>query len=438
MRLSSTAIVLRLGYIGVLAIATLSDLELNADVAGAVSRLDRALRPQYGLSDVIDAVRNVALFAGWGALWVASTSAAGLRWAIRRVGITGASLSLILESVQLFSPTRTASFLDLGTNTGGALAGAAIILGLIKSVAAFRRKKSYLGLPTFVLAAGYCGAIALEAIVPSTRSQTIPDVYGGPVARFRSAFDVLDTSVSGGVPWVDFFLFFPLGILGVAALVEFRMPRRVAAIVMTLIGSVGALAAELVRGFAALPIQFNVAILHAVAVATGAMIAAVGLGPFSKKFRGRRRPLVVTVSYMAVLAAWAWHPFGIQTDLELIAAQFDLARLIPLQAQAWRTDLFSVADVGRAFCLYFPLGALLAVWPVRRYGPLRAAIPGVMLVVLLELSQGLLIDRFVDGTDMLVGTAGLLIGWRAMRLAGLEPHGSLVVPRGAQSVQYSS
>jgi glycopeptide antibiotics resistance protein len=112
-------------------------------------------------------------------------------------------------------------------------------------------------------------------------------------------------------------------------------------------------------------------------------------------------------------------------DGELIRQQFSLERLVPLQGLASR-DLFTVADVVKPFFLFFPLGALLAVWPLRRRGALGYCLPAIYLAVITEIGQGFVEGRFFDGTDLLIQCAAAAIGWLVVRQAGYEVYGGVL------------
>src|SRR5690606_2883880 len=107
----------RVGYLLVLAVATLSALQLDADPAAVTERLRRMLVPSISARDAIDGARNLVLFAGWGLVWV--LTARRPRWwvTVAAATVTGAVLSLSVELVQAFSRTRRASILDLMTNS---------------------------------------------------------------------------------------------------------------------------------------------------------------------------------------------------------------------------------------------------------------------------------------------------------------------------------
>lgn len=106
--------------------------------------------------------------------------------------------------------------------------------------------------------------------------------------------------------------------------------------------------------------------------------------------------------------------------------QLTLERLTPLAAHAMRFDLFSAVDLLRDFALFFPVGALLAVWPLRREGRLSGPLPGIYLVCLIEAGQLFLSERLFDTTDALVGISAVLIGWIIVRRSGFSTYGELV------------
>jgi VanZ family protein len=100
-----------------------------------------------------------------------------------------------------------------------------------------------------------------------------------------------------------------------------------------------------------------------------------------------------------------------------------------------RMDFFSVVDVCSPFFLYLPFGALLAVWPLRRQGPLRGPLPGVYLAIAFEALQVLIAGRLPDITDALVQASAVLVGWAIMRRTGYPKRGVLrAEPRVAPSV----
>src|SRR5437870_2735845 len=114
----------RWGYVAVVLLATLTQLHFSSDLTAAGERLVRAFTPSLGWRDAIDGLRNTVLFAGLGAVWVVTSRSGNVRAEIRRATLVGLALSATVEGLQVFSPVRTASIVDVTTNTLGALLGA--------------------------------------------------------------------------------------------------------------------------------------------------------------------------------------------------------------------------------------------------------------------------------------------------------------------------
>src|SRR5947208_1305999 len=171
----------RWGYVAVVLLATLTQLHFSSDLTAAGERLVRAFTPSLGWRDAIDGLRNTVLFAGLGAVWVVSSRSGNVRAEIRRSTLVGLALSATVEGLQVFSPVRTASIVDVTTNTLGALLGAGGVALLIAAVVAAKGARSYLGVPTFLLAAAYGGAALCEALTPLFGPGALPALT--PVLR---------------------------------------------------------------------------------------------------------------------------------------------------------------------------------------------------------------------------------------------------------------
>src|SRR6266700_4559589 len=128
----------RWGYVAVVLLATLTQLHPSPDLTAAGARLARAFTPSLGWRDAIDGLRNTVLFAGLGAVWVVTSPSGAVRAEIRRATLVGLALSATVEGLQVFSPVRTASIVDVTTNTLGALLGAGAVALLIAAVVAAR------------------------------------------------------------------------------------------------------------------------------------------------------------------------------------------------------------------------------------------------------------------------------------------------------------
>lgn len=413
----------RSAYVVVLFLATLSWYRLDLDPAGIEGRAGRMLDPSLSARDVVDGVRNVALFAGWGLVWMA-TAAAGRSWsALRSAVLSGAVLSLLVELLQLFSETRTASIVDVATNTFGAGLGAASLVLMVLGLAARRDEKSFLGLPTGILAISTGLAVLAEAFVPLYRQEIEPWGTGGPLRRLSEATARVRLGSPTEWPLGDLLLFLPAGVLAVAALGEMRTGYRRAAVQVAVASVILFGLAEVAHGALGMEVFAGAAVVHAVAVAVGGLAAAWGLPRFTRLLRGASRPRAVTVSYTIWLCLWALRPYSPEVSWSRVGAKLAGDWWVPLRFLGSRTDMFSVVDVVVGFFLLLPLGALLAVWPLRLRGALSGVLPALYVAAGLEMAQILVAGRTLDVTDFLIQAAGAAIGWVVVRRAGYRPYG---------------
>src|SRR5881398_3181599 len=160
----------RWGYVVVVLLATLTQLHFSPDLSAAAERLARAFTPSLGWRAAIDGLRNTVLFAGLGAVWVVTSRSGAVRAEIRRATLVGLALSATVEGLQVFSPIRTASIVDVTTNTLGAFAGALVVALFLAALHRARHSRSYLGVPTFLFTGAYTAAVLCEALTPLFRS----------------------------------------------------------------------------------------------------------------------------------------------------------------------------------------------------------------------------------------------------------------------------
>ncbi len=403
------------------ALATLTNLHLSGDLSAAAFRLARSVDPTVGWRDAIDGIRNVALFAGLGAVWVATSISGMIRAEVKRATLVGFALSFVVESTQVFSPSRTASILDLATNTFGAFLGAIVVALLIADLAKAKGQRSYLGIPAFVFAGAYVLAVLCEVVTPLFSNDMRLGMGAGPWVWLRISLRASLPLAWSQIPVTDFLLFAPAGFLVVMMLAERGVSgawRRVA-----VIGSLLILAGEIGHGFMRLPIRWEAIAVHLVAWSFGAWAAHRWLAPLSRELRGAERALAALAAYSGLLMLWAWRPFLPETRGAVILQQLTLGHFIPLQALAQRADVFSALHVAQQFFLYFPLGCLLAVWPLRLRGKWSHLWAGIWLAAIIEAGHILVATRFFDVTNFIIACAGLGMGWLLVRRVGYRPYG---------------
>ena len=418
----------RIAYLGILLLATLTSLSLDMDLGRMGYRLRRMMQPTVSLSDAIDGARNVTLFAGWGLVWMA-TAAGGRSWVVlRNAVLTGGAISLFVEGMQLFSRRRTASLLDLATNTGGSLIGALVLVAVVVSLARISNRRSFVGVPAALFAFCYGVAVATEAVIPLFRQDLAVPVSGGLLGRLFRGVEAFDWTSLTALPMNDFPLFLPAGAFAVAALYEAGIEYRragwlVAAAAVPLLA-----AAEVVHSLIGIPIQAGAIVVHAGAVALGAVVTARLLPSFTRNVRGPARPRMLTLAYAIVVAVWAFRPWFPELNTTEIIRKVTSDWWIPLSSLGMSMTFFSVADVLILFLLFLPLGGLLAVWPLRSKGRLAGFAPAIYLAVVLEVCQIFVAGRSLDITDLLVQSAAAMVGWTVVRRAGFSPYGAQLDP----------
>ena len=415
----------RVLYFVILLIATLWPFTPDYSPALVAERLARALSPTIHARDAIDGARNLVLFGGWGLVW-AVTGRGNLPRLLRNATITGLCVSVFVEAVQLFSRDRNPSLLDVASNTAGAFGGALALVGLALVVRSRRDEKSFLGLPALTFAGGYATACALETWIPLFRQDPVLGAVGGPLNRFRVTVGAVELASLLDPPVIDAILFAPLGVLSVAALFELGIGYRRAAWLTAVLGAAMAVIMEFAHGVLGLPISVGAMVTHAGAIAAGAIAGERLVPAVARHLTGARRVRTFLTTYAVVLSLWSLRPFVPEFDAGMIARKLDRPWWLPLASLGMRFDFYSVVDVCAPFFLYLPLGALLAVWPLRRHGPLRGPLPGVYLAVLLEASQVLVEGRLPDITDALVQASAVLVGWAIMRRTGYPKRGTLL------------
>ena len=416
----------RLGYIVIVLIGTLANLHASADVSAVHARLLRALSPSLTWRDAVDGLRNVVLFAGLGAVWVVTTLTGRATREIGNATLVSLLLSATVEALQLFSPLRMSSILDVTTNTLGGFAGAVATVVLLATVQRARREKSYLGIPMLLVAVPYALAAECEALAPLFHSAPLPMMQGGPLSRLTIALDAAFPLSWREIPVVDLALFGAAGFLLVALLRERGRSFQQAVAVVAIGGAGVVLGSHVVHGAFSLAIRWEVIATDTLAVALGAAAAERWLAGITRAYRGASRARLAFVAYAVLLVLWGWRPLSIETRWNVVAAQVNSVALTPLQSLAERFDVFSVLHVMQQFLLYVPLGALLAVWPLRRAGRLAHLRSGVWLAAIIELGHIVVAGRTFDVTNFLLALAGLSVGWVAVRRCGYEPYGALM------------
>jgi glycopeptide antibiotics resistance protein len=418
----ATILSARGAYIAIILIATLTNLEPNWHDGLAGERLARAFRPHWTWDDTLDAARNVLLFAGFGAVWEVTTRLR-LRTALWRATFYGFLLSATVETLQLFSPARFSSMLDVITNTSGTFLGALGVGLLVAAVRARRDRAPYLGIPAFLVAIGLVGAVAMEGSAPLFRQEYVPGISGDPLQRLRIALASADPFSIAAMPRSDLGLSIPAGFLAVAALMELGIPSAVAMLLVMAGGAVLSVSTELAHGATGEVISWPAVAALTFGMSVGAIVAPM-IVPRVMRLRELTRVRLFIAAYAAVIVGWLWRPFLPRTSLAAIAAQLSLPHWTPMAAFGGSGSPFDIGQIIQLGYLFVPFGAMLEVWPARDRGAMRWVLPGVWLAAIIGIGQMFIAARTFDITNFLIAVSGVWLGWWIARRAGVAARGT--------------
>lgn len=414
------------GYVVVVLLATLTHFHFDSTPSMVAARWRHALVFASSGADVIDAARNVLLFAGFGAVWLVTSPRTRPWRRVALITVAGCVLSACVETAQLFSARRTSSVNDVMTNTLGALLGAAGIVVMARLLARFEDRARAIGVPLLAIAASYVAAVMAEMFSPFYRTGQVPWAGGSIANRLANALHYVRPFSMHRVSITDMVLFAPGGVLMQLALVELGVDNGAAAVVTAAVCTLLAIGVELAHGIAGQPIQVSAVIGHSVAMAVGAT-AAWRWGPMVvNAATERRRARWAIVLLAGLLVAWAWRPFMPRISWQAARAQLTMQHLTPLGVIGSSSDLLGVMDVAEQFFLYVSLGMVLAAWPLRYRGRLAHVWPAIYIAFILELGQILVLNRVFDVTDLLTQCAAICVGFVVVRRAGAEARGELL------------
>jgi glycopeptide antibiotics resistance protein len=415
-------------YLVVIILATLTPFAADFNRYDIYWRLMRAAVPRFNRGDIVDAARNVILFGGLGLVWMATAPRGGAWREVRKATLCGFVISASVEFLQLFAWNRFSSINDIITNTAGALLGAVSFAIVVSTLLRHRERKSYFGLPAMLLAISYGIGAGLEALIPLFRD-SLGRLSGGPVSRALLVLDTFNWNSVLDFAWADIPLYAAAGLLAAVALVESGLSHPDAARRTIVVGVLLSILIELLHAPLGIPIILGSLLARIIGLTVGAWGTGHWLSWFSNNVRGVDRPRILLAGYALVLVLWAWRPYVPEFNhMEYVRKLHD-PWWIPLAMTGRWNNFYAIFDIAVPFFLGVPIGALLAVWPLRRHGPLRTALPGIYLVFVLEAGQLFVVGRSPDITDFLVAAAGVAMGWLCLRRAGFQPYGEVLRTR---------
>jgi VanZ family protein len=395
-----------------IAYGTLIPFRFSADLGGAAERLGRFAGAPSGPISRSDVVSNVLLFLPWGGLYAIRSrrvAGEGPRGALLGAATSGLALSGLVEACQLFAPSRTASPIDLATNTIGAALGA--LLGWAFDRRLLPRWSPILSRivverPVLAAALAAAAGLLIAGLSPFDVSISLGDLR----AAVRRARPIpFGRTLTGEMPPPEPWSWAQEGLSavlfgGLFALALKEASRRGAAAVAGAAAAGGVLALAIEAAQLAIPsrvVDMTSVLIAGVGSGCGALVVLASPRRTPRRWIG---PAIAAWGIVAALSAWTPpHPAG--------PGSWSLpwSRLVPFWAYYRRTDVYAVSDLVDQVLLFIPLGVLLAAMAPSG-SRWRAALVGLGFGALLEAGQIPLAGRTAEITDALSAGAGAYLG----------------------------
>lgn len=419
------ATLIRLAYLAIICTATLLNLGFDPNPQNAWWRFSRAFHPAASFKNVVDAIRNVALFAGWGATWILTTRGPATRRDIAMATLLGMLASISVESLQAFSVNRETSALDVLTNTLGGVVGAVFFWLVERRAAHDMRGGTTLGVPGWMPASALLVTAASLAFAPSSRPSFTVAWDANPLLRMH----LVAVSPALTVPWMA--LSCDAGIWGLAGLaVAIAISDRAGTVrwyqlaAWLVIVPLMVSGARYGRSFAGMERELRSLPVQAGAVALGLLVGLVAITPWRRRVPARsQRAMQLTLGCMAVGMLVSWIPAD-WAARRSGGVHVDWRQLVPMYSLFLRQDMSSVFLVLQKAGLGAAIGACLAARK-RSGAPQPGVRAAVAFAVLVEVVQVVVPGRYPDVTDILItgaaaGLAAVLVS-RASHAAQQGP-----------------
>ena len=336
--------------------------DFSASSAQVAAKVQQVFEQPWQTASRMDIVSNVLLFLPWGflcSIWLANR---GTGYAVSLIiaSLTGLALSGFVEFLQLFTPTRITSLIDLATNSSGSLTGAVIGRPLARWASPLAKPwlaRVVSGRPmiagSLLVAAGllisdlapYDVSIDVGHLKTSIKSaRPIPfgpavDGSESPAEPWSWARETLTWIMVGGLFMLAF---------GEAGRTGFR------AIGGSAVAAAGlSLAIELLQLTIRSRVSDATSVVWSLCGATlGAMIVGRSRVAESRRWLG---PAMVIWFMIGMIEAWTPPNFA-WPERSVLSPE----RLVPFLVYYRRTDIYALADLISQTMFFVPLGALLA------------------------------------------------------------------------------
>lgn len=348
-----------------------------------------------------DVVQNVLLFVPFGVLGFLASRTGSSVWRVLTIVAAGALLSASVEVLQLFTTDRTSSLTDLMTNTTGAAAGAMVaMVGRGVALGALTRgvRAGWLDGATFYPVLIFLGVLALSAWQPFDVTLDVSTVGHKVRALLRDPwqFDGLSDEGTAAVQAAIF----------AGALCGWLRTRGVAAPALS-----GALASiALTSGLEASQVLIagrQPGLASALFTAAGSLAGAGLWAAFSHQASRRARIAAVALGSAIGAALQMLSPFQ-------IAAHYQAVQWVPFLSYYAYTSFGTIGHTFELLLLYLPVGFVIGGSGAGTRAFAAGALLALAVAAPLEYSQGWIVGRYPDVTDLALSVAGACVGvWLA-------------------------
>jgi VanZ family protein len=341
-------------------------------------------------------------------------------------------LSLAIEFLQVLVPGRMPALSDVTAQTAGMVAGMGAWLLVSRDILRWaERRRSDRGhdalrLGLMVFAAGRAIAMMLPLDVTLD--------LGLLAEKYRNGLVVLNPMWSPAISWNDLpalladgALSVPIGVL--ACLAGMLPGRRRRAGLALLLGwaFVGLLEAAQV-----FVVSRTADVVDWCANATGVTVGVWWTTRFLPARLGRAlgasqwTPIAGLAGSLAFYVLYHWSPFDFTLSEALVRPRIPLLFGVPFHSYYQNPEIKAVGEVLVKIALGIPVGLFLSWWisrspaEYRRLVVVTATMIIVSLFAVVEAGQILLVTRYPDNTDILLGLAGVLVGHWVVRGLGQE------------------
>ena len=365
---------------------------------------------------ITDVVINILFFVPLGFIGVHAQRRRPTAVLVARGALAGAALSLGVETLQFFTPSRNPATSDVLTNGGGAALGAllAVWARARLQTAVMRRATAWtLREPLLVILAGHTLLIVLAALVPFDFMITVSGLRRGLRVAQLDPFQGTAPDAIGDLPAALQYALFA----GLLWFVATRIGR--AGIVARALGCF-AVATALAAGLEVVQLIMRSHVCSTRDVLAAAAGALAGMIVGAVRMRGGRTGWRwAFVAAVAIVGAHALVPFRFDFDPTAMRQRIGWTTLVPYSSYYYKANVAAVADLLDGLLAYVPVAF---VWARLRAGTtskrvshfgVAAACAGIALV--LEFLQLGLPRRYPEISDVLTAALGGLLGAAAWR-----------------------